>query len=226
MILDVPGPPTPDPCPAPRPPAFLCSRAWRRAMGVASVTLGTVVVGVALLGALVTPPLVMVAVGPALGLMSGGVVLAVDPVHGRSDAGRRLAVGVGVAGALLLPFVAGLGVFGSSGPVVALAVVGLGCLVATDRLVRADPRDDDPAAQAAFLREVLPVLPTAEVLRLWRATDGILHGARAGPEQARAVDLRAALLDELTRRDPVGVERWLRAGGGMPDDHIRADLSG
>jgi hypothetical protein len=32
------------------------------------------------------------------------------------------------------------------------------------------------------------------------------------------------LLEEMSRRDPAGIERWLQEGaGGLPDRHIRRD---
>jgi hypothetical protein len=80
-------------------------------------------------------------------------------------------------------------------------------------------------AQAArrditYLRRVLPDLPDEVLLREWRAS-----ALRLGPDvdpgtRAAAVELRALLIDELSRRDPAGVERWLRAGGSDPDPHL------
>lgn len=66
---------------------------------------------------------------------------------------------------------------------------------------------------------VEPAHMTAEELRLaWRASFPLVDRAQCATERARLVDLRAGLLDELERRDPVGFARWMTKGARAASD--------
>jgi uncharacterized membrane protein YphA (DoxX/SURF4 family) len=60
----------------------------------------------------------------------------------------------------------------------------------------------------------LAALPTSTLTRQWGACGGDLDG----------VQLRADIIDELERRDPFGVERWIRDGvAASPANYVRDD---
>lgn len=69
------------------------------------------------------------------------------------------------------------------------------------------------------LPEMLSGLSDGELCRAWRRSFVLLHETRT-EERLEVVALRAALLDEMTRRHPREVETWLASGGraaGGPD---------
>jgi hypothetical protein len=171
---------------------------------------GTVVV-LALLGAGVGPAGAVFLWGPLVGLTAAGVVAIVADAAA-DPAARRAAWIAGAAGTLAPPFWSGLGLLGSGAAVVlvALMVTGAASLIAWS----ADLPDHAPGVhrQRAYLRRVLADLPEESLLREWHAAERWL-GADATPEvRAVASELRADLLDELARRDPDRVARWLRTG--------------
>jgi len=60
----------------------------------------------------------------------------------------------------------------------------------------------------------LAAMSTSALTRQWETCGGDLDG----------VQLRADILDELERRDPAGVERWIRDGvAASPADYVRDD---
>jgi hypothetical protein len=177
-----------------------------------------VFVAAALVGAVVTPWWWMLLFAPVLGALAGGTVAVVDPGFPREPSSRRLvcyAVGVGV---LLLPFGTALPALGDAGGLIAVVLLGVGSLVAADRL----PEDDavPPVRDVAALGAVLSVLPTAELIEEWEATEELL---RSPLHRRTAAEVRGLLLEELTRRDPAGVSRWLTAGGASPEPHLGTD---
>ena len=181
---------------------------WAGAVrGIRAVLLATVV-GMALLGAVVTHWMGMLVVAPGLGAALAAAVALVDP------AARQGVLYAGVAGVVLVPFANGLALLGTAGGGIALALLVLGPVVAVDWST--SPEEPDPTA----LRELLRRLPTADLLEEWQASGDLL---RSPEERARAAGVRALLLDELSRRDPGGVAGWLAAGSPSPDPHIRAD---
>jgi hypothetical protein len=85
-------------------------------------------------------------------------------------------------------------------------------------LVARDLRFDDPHA----IRLLDPACPsggkpligdltTADLGRLWKVSGRWLGRGLDGPDMAHLVGVRAACLDELERRDPEAVNRWLAA---------------
>ena len=199
------------------------SRALRRAVWRTAVRWGralaaTVFVATALVGAAVTPWWWMLLFAPVLGALAGGTVAVVDPDFPREPSSRRLvcyAVGVGV---LLLPFGTALPALGDAGGLTAVVLLGVGSLVAADRL----PDDDapPPVRDVTALGAVLPGRPPAELVGEWMATEELLRAPR---HRSSAAEVRDLLLEELTRRDPAGVARWLAAGAASPRPYIRVD---
>lgn len=70
-------------------------------------------------------------------------------------------------------------------------------------------------------------LPTPVLCAIWRRTYWLLQELPpAGPERVGVVELRARLLDELDRRDPRGLDRWLQTeprAGSSPDRYLITD---
>jgi hypothetical protein len=76
------------------------------------------------------------------------------------------------------------------------------------------------------LRLLITALPTSSLLREWRRTSERLRRGKAPQQHLMAIRLRTLLLEELSRRDPAGVDLWLSAGGNdAPDQYIRDDSS-
>ncbi|MGY1711600.1 hypothetical protein ACI8AC_19035 [Geodermatophilus sp. SYSU D00758] len=177
-----------------------------------------VAVPVSLLGALLLPTWTVLGLGPLLGLFAAGVVLTAEPVGPVRPRTRRAAALAGAVGVLALPFAAGTHQLAPGGGVLVVLVLVLGSAAALEFVVAAD--DDGPAD------DVLPSLPTPQLVAVWEAAGAVLDRWSSPRDRARAVRRRAAVLDELTRRDPEGVAAWLRAGGDPPGPHTRADAAG
>jgi hypothetical protein len=63
-------------------------------------------------------------------------------------------------------------------------------------------------------------MATSRLLEQWHSSE---EGLYCGDPHRRlaAVQLRALVLDELSRRDPAGVERWVMEDGvGLPPRHV------
>lgn len=181
-------------------------------------------VTVALLGAAVSSAFTVLVVGPVLGALAGGLVALTEagPPQ-RPSAGRARLVAAG-AGLLLLPFFAGVALLGVVGAVVALALLGLGVLAGVAHIVRLPrllgPRLHGVAVQGTPGQPIatkpttdfVRVLQTRRLLEEWRSSSAHVHG----PDPIRrleAVELRDLLLEELSRRHPQAVARWLMHGG-------------
>jgi hypothetical protein len=224
VLLDPPVPPPADPGGDPSSPAPVFPGWCRVVARTGAVVIPVCVVPVALLGAVATPAWAMATLSPLLGLFVAGAVLTVDP-GSPGPARRRTGVLAAVAGAVSVPFVVGLGLLGGVGLAVTLLLFLLGPFLAAEWLLGTA----GSGAAAGWLAQVTPVvasLPTDRLLSAWGTTEEVLRWRPAAGDRAAAVALRAALLDELARRDPEGVERWLRVGDGPPDRHIRADSRG
>ena len=215
-----------DPGIASRTPAFARRSLLPAALGRAGRrVLATVCVGLALVGAVVTPPLTMLVLPPIVGGFMGGIVAISDPSFPRSTAARRRVVQTVAAGAVLVPAVSGLGLLGAAGLPVALALVLLGVVLLLDGAVAAGSSGAEfSAADAARLAEVLSRMPTGTLVNRWRATGAVLRSTDDPGERCLAAEVRAVLLDEMARRDPDGVARWLTEGDeDFPDQYISTD---
>lgn len=183
----------------------------------------------ALLGALVTPPAGMLLVAPLTGAACGLAVAYLNPAFPEKPWARRATLLTAATGAAFVPVTNGVDLLGSAGGVVALVLLVLGSCLAGDWVV--DLVEDAPPTGAPVdegcVRAVLPSLSTAVLLQEWKATQQECDSGTGAAERARAVRLRALLLDELYRRDPVAVQRWLIStdwslGPRMRPDHDAA----
>lgn len=195
---------------------------WRALVRTGRAALVGGTLALALLGALVGPPSAVLVWAPGVALVAAVVVAIVDPDFPRTPGSRRAAWFAGLAGFVLVPFTSGLGMLDAAGAVVVVLQLMIGALWVVDRIA-AMPENTGAEAlrrDVVYLRRVLPELSVQTLLREWRES-----GARLGPDtdaatRAAAAELRALLLDELTRRDPEAVERWLRTGGEDPHLHL------
>jgi hypothetical protein len=191
---------------------------WRTFIRCGWVLVLATSVGVALLGAVVTPLMGMVVFAPCLGALVGGVVALLEPDVRRERYAHPALVYAIATGTMLVPFANGLVGLGTAGGVILIGLLVLVPLLAADRM-------DATAGTAAVrdvgaLAELLPALRTSRLLDEWEATDDLLRSRR---HRAIAVEVRGLLLDELSRRDPEGVAAWLAAGDVSPHDHVRSD---
>ncbi|MCA0143626.1 hypothetical protein [Blastococcus sp. LR1] len=194
------------------------STPWRTAARAGRAVCGTLFVATALVGAVVTPWMVMLVAAPALGLLAAGTVASADPDFPREAGSRRIVVLVAAAGVLAVPFGAGLPALGGLGGVVVLVLLVVGSFVAAEAATAAEPTT--PIRDVTELGALLGTLSTDELVREWLVTEDHLRSARhRGP----AAEVRALLLDELARRDPAGVSAWLAAGDPSPGPYIRTD---
>ena len=201
---------------------------WTALTRLAPVLL-TVVVAVALLGAVITPPVTMLFLAPALGVVfATHAALAQAAFPGGASVGRT-ALLAGVGGTLLVPFAAGIGFLGMVGGMVLLALAAMAGGAALGWIGRRPGKHDGPAAgeaDPARLRERVRDLPTRALLTQWRWSGAQLRSGTDPERRMALVRLRALVLDELSRRDPAGIERWLEDGGRDDlDRHIAADRS-
>ncbi|MGY1780646.1 hypothetical protein [Geodermatophilus sp. SYSU D01036] len=180
----------------------------------------------ALVGAVTAPPSVVLVAAPAFGVFVGIVVLTANPASPLGPAVRRTAVSSGAGAALAVPCIAGLRQFGTLGSVAATVLIVLSCVAVVGWIAESAGRAVGPALDldVAELRPFLQVVGTPLLLAEWRAAGEHL-GPGADPDlRARALLVRPLLLEELTRRDPAGVARWLSDGDeGAPEQHLRGD---
>jgi len=184
-------------------------------------------VGFACIGALTTPPQVVLVFAPTFGFFAGSVVALINPAFPKDRSARRAAVFSGTGAALVVPCLAGIGQFGTTGTVAAVVLMVLGCVVVGGWIAE---QSDPPYPVAApdldleELRQFLEVLPTSMLLREWRSTGAHVQPG-ANPEgRAGAVLVRTVLLEELSRRDPAGVARWLSGGDeDAPEQYLLGD---
>ena len=185
---------------------------WRRSL------LGAAVVA-AWLGALTAPAHLTLVVAPVLGALTAGTVLVGAACIGsRRPSPRALALS-GLGGLLLVPFLVGVQVLGAAGAALSLALLMTAAArVPVDPLAAASPAAPT-REELARLGAELRRLPSAQLLEHWQRTAAPVHRG-AGPDVRAAVtEFRSLLLDEFSRRDPAGVERWLRTGGD-PARHL------
>jgi hypothetical protein len=78
----------------------------------------------------------------------------------------------------------------------------------------------EPSARLSPTGELVGFMATSRLLEQWRFSEEELS---CGDPHCRlaAVQLRALILDELSRRDPAGVQRWVMEDGvGLPPRHL------
>jgi hypothetical protein len=110
-----------------------------------------------------------------------------------------------------------------------------GSLARRGRSTRPGPRSEIPPgapatpfpelAQAAPAPDRVPDpvlgLPDGVLARLWAESYRALRAARSPQERLLVVELRSGVLDELHRRHPTAMSRWLEAGGHPQDCPVR-----
>lgn len=195
-----------------------------------SVTLAVTVVGVAtaLVAPLVLTParfLVFVLFGAFAGSMMVMVARAVSALSEQDPAeALRAAVRAAVIGAVLA-VASGLLVvtLGGDGLVVVLAtglaVLGVRVLLRRYGAAASRRRDETRPAPVSRppARSELPTPPldhvsSVELVVAWTASRSLLDTASTPRMRAQIVALRSLYLDELERRHPEGVGRWMEAG--------------
>lgn len=172
-------------------------------------------VAFALIGALTSPPYVVLTVAPTFGVFVGSVVALTHPASPRARSAHRAVVFSGAGAALAVPCVAGIGRLGTAGTVAAVVLMVLACVVVGRWIVEhTDPPQRGAASDLDVeeLQRFLQVLPTSMLLPEWRAAGQLLRPGTDPDRRAQAVLVRTLVLEELSRRDPVGVARWLSEG--------------
>lgn len=172
--------------------------------------------------------LAIVAVGLCVGLFTGGLTHTVTPGGGSRTfaAGWRGAAVAVVAGLVVAGSVAILGY--ALVPVAPVALLG----VAWWLWRRHDKGNVDPAGRPAGVGRApgpavmvgfSPNASTPELCQAWSHSGRLVGDLPPGPARWKVAESRRALLEELERRDPVGVDRWLRAGAaGDPGRYLTA----
>lgn len=220
-----------------RPGTGTAARLEDAARTASRLTLRVLYGGTALLGALLTPPERMLLGAPAVGL---GALLATAAGCWwcrRLGPSRQLPWSAAVVAAAAVPFSHAVDALGDTGAAVVFAVLTLLAVTVSDWITSGsepagaattgsarvrEGRQDDPESLAVLLRG----LPMALLCQEWHATTPHRDAGALGPRAARD---RTLLLEEMTRRDPAGVRRWLRAGPGaapelyLQDGHAAED---
>lgn len=204
-----------------------------------SVLAPLVAVGVAV-SATTLPGVVLVALVVCGGSCGAAVAAVVATLRLRPTVGVPAVLG-GTAGAVGAVAVTGLVVL--AGPVALVAVAALGVLGVLGvlwlrRLFLGEPAvPDDPlagqhqgGAHAAAPGLTVEPAPTAVELahvsdahlrQLWTASGVALRRCRDATAVAAVIERRSLYLDELARRDPTGVARWVAAGTPDPTPYLR-----
>jgi hypothetical protein len=170
---------------------------------------------------------VVLVFAPAFGIVVGSVVALVNPAFPKARSARRAVVFSATGTALVVPCLRGLAQFGTAGTVAAVVLMVLGCIVVSGWVAE---QSDPPGRRAASdldveeLQQFVQVLPTSMLLREWRAAGEHVQPGADLDRRAEAVLVRTLLLEELYRRDPVGVARWLSDGDEeAPEQYLRGD---
>jgi hypothetical protein len=185
------------------------------------------VVGTAAMGALSSPALATLVGAPLAGLFVASQVALVHPGFPAQPSARRAVLLAGAGCALGVPFVMGATALGTTGAVLTMIVITTGAVSVAGRLTELC-RDDEvsrPTAQdTRVLGELIGAVPMSTLLEEWRLSEAVLATATDPDERSAASLAREMLLDEMTRRDPAGVRRWLQDdAAASPDRHLRDD---
>lgn len=199
----------------------------QRAVRLAQQVMCVLYVAVALIGVLFTPPWVMLTVVPVIGLIAAGLLAWLFHCCELRPLDRRTLMVTGQVAAALVPFHEGVQLLQGFGTAIALTVLVLLVIVGSDRLKDVNVRPPTGATgtgDASSYVDLLRVMPLELVFSEWRALErggSVLPGEPRGPD---VVQVRALLLDEMQRRDPVGFGRWLHDGAvDDPEQHIQGD---
>lgn len=185
---------------------------WRVLVGASVVVAGA--------GALTAPAHLTLLVGPAVAVLSVAAIRLGAACTGLRRPSPRTVGSTALAGLLLVPFLNGVPLFGAAGAALLMTVLFTVASRVPAALVGTEPTEPLSWADVERLCLDLPGLRTAVLVEHWQRTARQL-GDGTGPEAlAAAAAVRSALLDEFTRRDPAGVERWLRSGGDQPGEHL------
>jgi hypothetical protein len=133
---------------------------------------------------------------------------------------------------LLVPYVAGVTMLGAVGTVLTLALLAL---CAGELFIRmwslehqaqssshgdTETRIMEPSVSLSPTGELAGFMATSRLLEQWQSSEEELYGGDPHRRLA-AVQLRALILDELSRRDPARIERWvIEDGEGLPPRHL------
>ena len=182
----------------------------------------SVSVAVALLGALVARPLATLVAAPLLAALAVVILLLAAPRAQQAGPSSRTVALCALGGALVVPLGAGLPLLGSTGAVLLIALLVLGAVLLAERAAQLLEAGAGGVggSDVARLRRGLPDLPLDVLIRLWRQSAPPVRGDPEPAARTAAADVRSLLLDELSRRDPAGVERWLHAGAGDPGPYL------
>ena len=199
------------------------------------VLLRVLYLGVVFVGVVVAPPPVMLVLAPALGVAAAGFFALITWSVEAGAPSRRSLLTTAAVAAGFVPFVAGIHQLGGVGTWLGLAVLALVAVVGGHAVATVDPpapltaaavTDNPlpPRADDASLRELLRVVPLETLFCEWQTTEDALDGRAGAQRYLAAVQVRALLLDEMGRRDPGGVDRWLTDGPQRsPEHYVRGD---
>lgn len=201
-----------------------------RAARASDVLLRTLYIGTALLGLLVTPPVIVLLLVPGLTVIAVTLLAGFIWYLEQRWPSRRTLVATATATAALIPFSQAVHALQAVGTAISLTVIGLLTVVALAWIDQQSPHaarsagSGDRVGDHQSLRDLLQVMPLETLLAEWRALDDLLDELRSTRDPATAAVGRALLLHELQRREPVGFSAWLASGAtGPPDEHFRDD---
>jgi hypothetical protein len=184
-------------------------------------------VAVALLGAAVTSALTLFVLGPATGAFFASKVARTRDGFRHRHSVDRSVIWSGVGGMLLVPYFAGITMLGAVGRGLTLALLALCAGEITIRIRSWDHQAHlstqggtdmgtmAPSVGLSPTGELMGSMVTSRLLEQWHSSEEELYGGDPHRRLA-AVQLRALLLDELSRRDPAGIERWVMDDGVGP----------
>lgn len=199
----------------------------RTSVRLAGLAMWALYVPVALLGALVMTPTVLLTVAPTVALAAVALLAVLHRTSGRPGPDRPAATSTAAAAALVVPFHEGVELLEDAGAVIAMAVLGLLAHVGNHwwtTTLDADRAGSATAVVARSLRSRLRRMPLEDVLHEWRALESGAGFASDARHTAAAAQVRSLVLDELEHRDPVGFRQWLADGAVDPPElHVRAD---
>lgn len=199
----------------------------QRAVRLAQQVLCALYIAVALVGVPVTPPMLLLTAAPAVGLVAAGLTAGLLWLYEQRPPARRTMMVTAGAAAAIVPFDEGMQLLQGLGTAIAVTLLVLMSIVGNYRmneLAVLARTDATSAGGAASYAELLHVMSLDTVFREWRALEpgvGIPSGDQHGPD---VMQVRALLLDEMQRRDPVGFGRWSDDGAADdPERHIQVD---